>query len=354
MKKTTLFLVLTICSISSLFSQNRKIILESELKNPYPFNTVTEVIDRTSSEISDYGFVQTGAFNRMTPVSFISSLKNDIQTFLNSTNQIQNKHDSTVIILVNYFRLAEKTGNLSEVGLFNYSADYFLKKNSTYQLMLSIDTVFENYGLDVTKKLIKSIGDSLLSIQYKILDTSFKGTNRYFSFNQILKFDSINKSAIPVYQVDSFKRGVYLTWQDFKKNQPNFDSTFLYYSNSHKMYFSKSNNKEGGKIDAKSTFAICSQNAFYFSDGSRFYKADYKNGDFYIKAPGNKNVDASSVFVASMMFGIVGGAIASAAATTYDELLYKLNYKNGKFIPLKIIPAPFDDEFDENGKYKTK
>ena len=182
----------------------------------------------------------------------------------------------------------------------------------------------------------------------------------YYTLNEIKSFDSVYKTHLPIFQVNEFKRGVYLTWNDFKMHKPNFDTSFLYYPSSNKLFYNKSNGKKGFIVHADSTFAICSNNIFYFSDGNKFYKSTFENGNFYITIKATKSNNSAMIFPA-VMFGLAGAIVFSVLMTpnltsqSFD-MVYKLNYRTGKFIPYKILPPTVktDDEFDENGKYKTK
>ena len=365
MKKLPLTLLFFL-GLCNLYAQKEIIKLESEITNPYKFNINVKVLENIENRPMDYGFVKNGVFSKRNIIGFNNGLENEFERFFQSKFDSTLSVDTSLIILINKFQIAEK----EDVGLFNYNADYFLKKNNSYQHFISIDKVFEFYGNDASNLLLRNLGDTLLNIQYELFKHGFKGLEDYYTLNEIQSFDSVYKTHLPIFQVNEFKRGVYLSWNEFKMHKPNFDTSFLYYPSSNKLFYSKSNGRKGFIVHADSTFAICSSNTFYFSDGYKFYKSTFENGNFYvtIKVSNSKNgviifpiVVNAAITIPAVVFGLASVIaynvlFASTLSAKNINMQYKLNYRTGKFMPYKIIPttSKTDDEFDENGKYKTK
>ncbi|MFM2225035.1 MAG: hypothetical protein RJA07_1237 [Bacteroidota bacterium] len=322
---------------SSVFAQE-PIVLETELPKTSSFIFKTTVIDNRIEQ-SDFGFIQKGAFNKYTPVFFQNGIEKDLENFLNK-KILDSINPSLIneelIIRLNFFRIAEQTGGMSEKGFFKYNADYFLKSNNGYVLLKQIDTLFQVRAMDVTNKLLRKIGDNLFLLNQSISKENLIGKQSY-SLSNIIKFDSIQKKTIPIYNTTKYNDGFFNSWNSLKMNKPTSSSSITYDEKKSRFYYLKKNGKIDFIVEAEdSIYAICYKGKIYVSNGENFFPAEFKNNNFFITAKGDKRVNQGGAFAAQMMFGIIGRAIYESSSPNI-WYLYRINYRNGELLTEKEV-----------------
>jgi hypothetical protein len=148
--------------------------------------------------------------------------------------------------------------------------EYYLGRNGEYIPVKRIDTVMEE-NEDVRLKLREGFGERRSSL----LKFQLKAMIEVFSFEQaVLKFDQMKKMSIeeintynakrnqlPILQSNSFAKGVYMSYDEFKNNSP----SIVDFKESKMRYglFNKENYLENNKGEIISDF-------WGYSDGEKF------------------------------------------------------------------------------------
>ncbi len=285
------------------------------------------------------GFVQKGAFNRKAPIQLIRSMPVEIMEATSKMIAGAAKQNGTILILIRNFFLSELTSATSETGTFTFKAGCYLKnEDDGYRSMFTVDTIIVVRALDVTKKLLGRANDEFkLFIQKAALYDSNELGNVSYSRYQLQNIDETEKKMIPVYNVDMPQKGLYATFRDFKNNSPT-ETKFIeeFHKKNEPFFFHVNDDSSKGKeVSRKDYYAICDGKVLFISTEHGLYPARKKDHDFYFIGRAKETANTSSVAMASFMFGIAGGMLASIPESATFE--FKIDHVTGKFLPLKRV-----------------
>jgi len=330
----------SLCCYSAAFGQKPEhFVFQTEnVKIDKSFFSSVEVTDARFDTVY-MGFVQKGAFNHKAPIQLVQSMPVEIMEATSKIIAGAVKQNRTILILVRNFFLSELTTATSETGTFTFEAGCYLKdEDNSYRTMFTVDTIMVVRALDVTKKLLGKANEQFkLFIQRAALyDTSELGKISY-SRNQLQNIDETEKKMIPVYNVDVPQKGLYATFQDFKNNTPT-ETKFIEEFNKKTeplFFYMNDDSSKGKEVTRTHYYAICDGNILFISTEHGLYPARKKDHDFYFVGKAKEASNTSSVAMASFMFGIVGGMLASIPETATFE--FKIDHVTGKFLPIKRV-----------------
>lgn len=284
-------------------------------------------------DTSSVGIIQRGLLNEKVKLLPKSPLAQQLTDILSA--MIDSSAGSGELLLqVRQFNLAEITGSFSETGYCYLRAGLFSHVNGNYQVLDRIDSVIVvKKGTDVTNSLLKK-GSQVLTgfISRNLLNAPSNAT--LYSYHDVLHIDSIEKINLPVYQASSFTDGAYKSFNSFVNQTPE-----------HPVEAKIKNGKlagvklvmEKGKPQvpvAKSLYAVVFNGLPYISTEYGYYRLTRADGDFYFIGKAKSTANSGEVMVASMLFGVIGGLIASSADATFEM---KIDHINGGFIRLQEI-----------------
>lgn len=289
------------------------------------------------------GFVQTGALNRKSLVVEKDPLEQQLSKVFDAL--ADKTKDGELLLQLRYCNFSEHTGSFSENGYFALRANLYAKKDDLYQSLLSIDTVISVSAMDVTNRLLRTGGETLINFIDSGLTIDPKG--RIYSFNDIVKIDSIQKSVQALYNSSTLKDGLYSTSQAFFTQQP--DVQIINAENKVNSIVVYINNEKGKKIKVKPAkqYAVVYQGEAYISYNNNFYKIIRQGDDFVSSFGVPLGTDPfTGAFVVSTTYGMIGGmtggligaavgsAFDAAAAPSVHGLSLKLDYVTGKLMTL--------------------
>jgi hypothetical protein len=106
---------------------------------------------------------------------------------------------------------------------FYFSADLYVKDTDGYKFLSSIDTVYNHSNHKLmsvgSKGLIKAGKKIIINfLEENLINTSL--SNNVYSYSQIVNWNSILKSDMPLYKTSSLNDGVYLESKSFFKQEP--------------------------------------------------------------------------------------------------------------------------------------
>ena len=333
MKKIALIKILTLFFLFS-FSQN--VIQPFEFSKP-PSQTSNSLYNSIKlidirKDTSQLGVVQLGAFNKKAKVVAVNSLQEQLSHLMQNSIDISAK-DGELLLLLRRFNLSETVGGMSEKGFCVLRAILFAKNKSRYEKIDSIDRFVTVASLDVTKELLKQ-GSGLLS--NFVIDNLTKPSSNalFYAYEDLFHFDSIEKAVLPVYQ-GIYRDGLYKSFQSFANQTPDVESMAVELTKSNNIKSVKTDDQHNEKIKSNEFYALVHKQQPYIITDYGFYPLEKRGSDFYfsgkIKIPAN----SGDVTAATLMFGLVGGLMASGGSSASYEM--RIDHVNGSFIRLKKL-----------------
>lgn len=334
--------LLTIISLSStLIAQKRTedftISLPAQKANKSYYKTITVIDNRIDT--TSIGIVQQGALNAKARVIPTSPLSNQFQSVLNSING-ENAENGSLVLYLKQLYFAEVSKAFTEFGYCYFQGFLFAKnENGTYSLLEKTDTVVDHKDSDVTKDILRK-GSEMLG-QFIAKNASRKPeTTEQYTFEQIKKFDDIDKQSISLFNSSQLKDGVYKDYASLKNQQPQQEITNVkFYGNMPKIVriYETADGKEK-EIKKNDIYAIVYKGEpyIYLPIENLFTKAEKRDNDYYFVGKlrsGGPNTGNLSI---GMFFGAVGVLLASNPAYPFEQ---KIDYLNGAFIPIKEIQS---------------
>jgi hypothetical protein len=300
-----------------------------------------EVID-ARLDTAHLGTIQRGVLNRKGVLTFSQPLKEEMAAMAGKLiSEANTKEEGTLLINIRKFYISERTTS-TEQGLFVFKAGFYLRKDTLYRELFTVDTTYTiDAGLrDVTDQLLDTVPGLLGSMVQQaagfVPDETVPA--QQYTACELQHLAEIEKRAIPVYNVEAPKKGLYANVTDFMNNHPTREDVIIEHRKGFKrpfIYEMEANGKKGKEILRKYYFVVSDGEKMYISRPNNLYELTKNNGDFYYTGIGRDDADIGSVVVASALFGILGGAAAASHDTATFE--YLLDHSSGKFIPIRKI-----------------
>lgn len=300
-----------------------------------------EIID-TRYDTAHAGFVQKGLLNRREEIKFPwKSSREEMIYSINRMIDSINKENGTVVINIRKFFISEVTEATREYGKMLIKAGCYLKQDSIYREMFTIDTTYIiKGGIDITKRLLDTVPELWGEFVQKIATFNPYDCDptRDFSGYDLRHIDELEKQNIPVYNVAFPKKGLYASYDDFKNNRPCRDNIIIEYRRGFDrpfVYEMKENGKKGKEILRKYYYMVSDGEKMFISRPKDLYEVTKRHDDFYFTGLGKDLPDMGAVIVSSALFGVLGGAAAASNDTATFEFI--IEHNTGKFIPLRKI-----------------
>ena len=348
MKRRVFILIVISIFFLRIDAQERELFREFKLKKATQVVTTSlynkiRLIDLRKDTLR-VGVIQLGMLNKPFTLILKPSFSFQLAEFINSaTSENTNLKQGELVFCLRKLMFSERTAAFTEEGFCAFNADFYEKRDSSYFFIQSIDTVVRVTGYDVTKALLRS-GDSIIS--KSILSNLTQHGNRdiALSYNEIIYADSIAKHKIKIYNTTTFTDGVYLTYESFKNQIPDYREV-LVDKRKEKIKSVKRSDKNGAiqKLSYNDMYALVIDGQPYIATGFGFYPLKFKNNEFSfigkLKAPAK----GGSIEPTMLVFGLMGGLIASEIKNS-SYFLTIINYKNGEFIRVREIPFGVDND----------
>jgi hypothetical protein len=304
-----------------------------------------EIID-TRYDTVHIGWVKRGLLNRKEEVKFPwqKTLKQEIvrtvTNLLDSTTD--SRMDGTLLINLRNFFISEHTEALSEEGLFAIKAGFYLKQDTIYRKMFTVD---ERYtikagGLDVTDKLLDTVKTLYGELIKRAANFDLAGLDmsKQYTAYDIEHIVDAEKKDIPIYQVAAAKKGLYATYEDFRNNHPARENIIVQYRKGFSrpfVYEMEADGKKGKEILRKYYYLVSDGERMFISRTLNLYELTKTNNEFYFTGLGKDDADMGTVLLASAAFGLIAGGMAANHDTAVFE--FRLDYLTGKFVPVRKI-----------------
>ncbi|HRO42808.1 MAG TPA: hypothetical protein PL009_08230 [Flavipsychrobacter sp.] len=305
-----------------------------------PFSQV-RVIDKRSFK-EDLGHIRTGGFNRMVRLRTQEDFNILLERYCNSLPEQKPHNDDTLLLVLHDFMIEDRP-NGDELGTFYFRARFYIGSNNRYLFIREIDSIYEiRDAWDVTKRIRQIPSEKIYDYLNALTDIE-KPIANPISVQEAVNSNDAQKEKFPIYQVSSFKKGIYSTINDFLANRP-LDTPFIktvYNAGDVKqIFFHYQNEKEKRGKSINNVFALFDGEHWYHPSENRWLRMRYEHGEFYQYQyfEGKRN-QAGDVIAASVFFGAVGGAIAGSGNSNSSKCLYKarLQPASQEFKPVKRV-----------------
>lgn len=335
MKKSILLLLLIFTPLLNVFSQN----LTEDFKLDMPESKVKSVYSKLTvidarTDTTNIGIIQKGAFNRKAFLKASVPLKNQIQEVFKNMITTDSLSTNELVFNLRDYRFAELTQAFKETGYCYLRADLFVKKESGYQKIDSVDAVYEVNAMDVTKKNIRNGSNKL--IDFIGANVKFLKSGANFTFEDILNINSIEKRKIPVYNTTTYTDGIYSNYKQFKAMNPSDPKFELTRNKKEKITKLERIAMDGSKYEVHpgEIYCVIENGKIFMTSSYGFFPAEFKNDDFYFQGKAKANASTGNVVMASAFFGIIGGLIASDASAQFEM---KIDHLNGGFVQIRQV-----------------
>lgn len=289
----------------------------------------------------DMGFVQKGAFNRYTLVKPKIPIEQQISDTFNDLAVKDTANKKELIIQIREFYFSELTSGMSEEGKFKFRATIFGGEPQNYKIIKKIDELYKNSSLDVTQELEREAGNLLLKIISDALKTDTSLEERIYTYEDVVNFENIEKSKLPLYTDQKYIDGIYKDYQSFSMQSPTLQISEVKESNKTiKVYYLNENNKSR---NARGNYAVVYKGKLYINNGEQFIELTKKENDFYFYGYISKSASFGKQFGVGVATGVLTslltGGIGVAFIPTTNSVLYefKMDSLNGNFVPIQEV-----------------
>lgn len=310
-----------------------------------------EVVDKRLNKTDTLGIIRAGKMNGKRPLLAKVPLTTGIENYyktLSLTSKIPS--GKKLLVLLYKFDATELSSGLTDENAeFTFAADYLLSDDKDqYQLLGMVDTIIKVSSLDVTKKLLRTIDQSICNL-YEHTYTLNNKDKQLYTREEAIRYDDIEKNRHKAFREDIYPDGCYTSWQNFLDLQYVPEKKI----GKKKKIFKIETIKESGKIKysdiPKKTKVIIHEGKPYLSFGNVFYPLIKKENDFYFTGRLSEAQNTGFIVVPGMMFGAVGFLIivhnnepAGLDGSNLTGVLYdfKVEARTGKALLLRKILRP--------------
>ena len=321
---------------NNLSAQNTKdfaITIPAEKVQHSFYNSITVLDSRPDT--TNFGIVQIGFFNKDANVVPKKPLAAQLSNLINVvTDASANKGE--LLLQLRRFSFAEITHGTSEKGYCYFNAILYSKTADHYQELSSIDTLIVLHSsIDVTHAILKAGSDTLSA--FVVSSLLSKPAGPAYSYNDLVKIDSIEKSKTKLYNTTAYVDGLYKTYHSFKDQLPDGQFVLDVEDLNMAQIQVKEPNGKLRKVKPKNIYALVYKGKPYVVSENTYYPLVKVNGDFTFTGKAAVSANTTGAVTAQVLFGMIGGLLVSNPNATFD---IKIDHLNGGFIKLREIPEP--------------
>jgi hypothetical protein len=321
------FLILIVTS--PVFSQIKKEPFQfnfpENLANKSLYNSINVIDSR--DDTSSVGVLQRGLLNVQNLQVPEPTIQKQIIDYFKTIIDNDAKEGS-LLLNIRSFRFLEVTGAFSEKGYCALRAELYSKENEKYFIIDKIDEIITVTGMDVTNEILKKSSKLFSSFIIKNLNSA-PAQNVGNNIEEVVKIDSLEKKDLEIYKANSYKDGAYTNFTTFVNQTPTVRVKAKIKKENLKDVKLISHNDMEFEPNENNTYAIVFNGIPYIYTNYGFYKLYRKNDDFYFIGKAKETAKSGNVIAASILFGAIGGAIASSAKSEFEM---KIDHLNGSFI----------------------
>lgn len=256
-------------------------------------------------------------------------------------NLLNNITDSTasngeLLLQINKLVITENEETSKTDGIINLKLNLFSKSSNSYVFLSKLDTFIdykEYHDEEFSGKLLVAGKNVIVNFISKNLKNKTEKPYE-LNFETITKFDSFEKSLIPIYVNSKYKNGFYKTYNSFKNQTPEALVCIKKYNietEIDEFTFFDENNKTVS-LNYDKIYAKVISGVPLVRMGDKFYELYRKNNNLYFEGTYNLTNNTAVVVGSTIMFGIIGGLVANSLTHKKDvKAEYILDYYKGSF-----------------------
>ena len=248
---------------------------------------------------------------------FLMQIRNLLDSLTDSTAA-----NGELLFQLRDFRFAEETGT----RYCYLNAGLYCKFNEGYGLLSILDTVIIVQGPDVLNRL--QLGGS--SILTDFLASELTRTPEgpaLCTMQDIINYDSIEKSKIPAFTVTQFVDGLYYSYTAFKNQQPDLQGFTISEKEGRvsKVLVYEANGKKV-RVKPKNLYAFVFKGRAYIATEFGYYPLEKLSGNLFFTGDVRIPPSAGDKAMSQFSLGLLGLALASAGyQTTYQMIIDPVN-----------------------------
>jgi hypothetical protein len=293
------------------------------------YNEITLLDSRLDT--TSLGMVQLGAFNRLVHVIPKKHLSLQLSEMLRALND-DAAENGKLLFHIRHLNFSELTGKWSERGFCLIRAELYSNSNDVYKMIGRIDTVVFVKSMDVTRALFRRTSKLFADFISTHLDKKPGDDAIAYLIGDVKNLDKLEKKSIPLYNTHSFTNGLYLSYESFAKQTPDYQVTVEF--KKEKLRIKRILDANGKSIVLKATdvYAVVDSGAAYANTGFGYSKITKRDGDFYFIGKSKINMSGGEAFTMGMMYGLLGSMLIPDKTATFEM---KIDHLNGGFIKIK-------------------
>lgn len=326
-----------------------------ELKAPKSVNPVSlsfsglEVHDKRNDS-SFVGFYKIKASTNKSWVTILKTEKptaSSLYSFLEPQIAFDNQASYKLVLLIRKLWLSKEIEN-DEVRDYNIKMqkpllpgiltgfEFYAKRDMELIPLFRFDSTILHYKQNLSLIDEELLKVALISAIDKLSKSNYEQkikTGKKYSLEQIDSFSTITK-RIDILQTESRKKGVYLTYDEFKNNRPSIHDFEIKKSEYAHTLYVKDN--QGNQYPLRKIWGFSDGENLFIKSADIFFKLEKFNNNFYCWA--SKNVSMVTKIPVGDIIGlgllsVAGGNGGNAGRKTKAALflkLYQLDLETGK------------------------
>lgn len=247
-----------------------------------------EFID-SRADTANFGNVYSDHYKRKVPLITSVDMTTQLNWLLNAVIDTS-ALDGELLFQLRKLEFVEVDGEIPDYGYCPLRVNLYAKKNSNYFLLAKLDTFIateKGIGkINVTAVLLKQTKETLSNFVLKNLQKE-PSTKRLYTLEHVLNIDSIEKTHLPLYTSQDYIEGVYLSYNSFKVQKPDYKILSVSIKNNEIQGLTILDKKgKKLKLNYKEVYAFVYADTAYISDNLGCYSLKKINSDFYFKGKG--------------------------------------------------------------------
>lgn len=282
------------------------------------------------SDLTAMGTVQTGMLNQSSRVITDRPLEEQIRSVFKGLTDASAK-TGTLLFQLRQLSFAEEDLTFKEMGYFRLRVKLYRSNGDKFEEIDQLDTLMSFSGLDVTKRLLRGGSEMITKLIAHNL-TATPVSSSPVSYHDINHMDSIEKIRIKLYNVSTYKNGIYRDYNSFKDQKPDYvRMTCTLKKNA--LTVQRVNDMQGDQVSLDHLYAVVYEGKPYVVTDYGNYPLRKEGNDFCFTGIAKLEGNAAAM---SALFGIAGALLThDHAAFGYFDI--HLDHLNGAFLPYRQL-----------------
>jgi len=315
------------------------------------------VILDSRTDTGSLGTVHVGMLNKLANVITHRPVAEQIKAVFNASID-SSAQNGKLLLQLRQLNFGEVINGVSEIGYCNLRANLYQINEDQYNEVGKLDTVIELRSMDVTERLYKKTEQVLTTFILSNL-VSAVSVVAPWSYKDIERIDSVEKSRSTLYTSASYVDGIYSNYVSFKMQVPDYKNITL---TTAKRFVKdiQANDDSGKKVKVKKAYAVVYGGKPYIYTPSGIYPLRKEANEFCFTGISNyaAKISGAGIGAASgVVGGLVGGAIGAlifndSSNTGYFDI--RIDHLNGGLIPYRKISKEELKEKIKNGEVASR